>query len=368
VDGDGNDEIVVGGYYSMGVRGAEWLGLSIFTFQGDELTRQNCRLDINDHFYDVYGGKACPIHGAYVSLNCKSLPCQIDWYENIDNDPMYTTPYKLEGGRYISAGAGSALHREGMNLTKQKEYEPAAAIFAEAARQMPASAQFANDAGFAYFKMRKFEESVTWLKKAIEIDPKRAVAYLNLGDTYAEINRIDDARQAYAKYLELAPNSKLAPEVKKKREAPHPAEPPKPLTVAELHAEGLALLKQQKYEEAANKLGEAAKLDPANAEFANDVGYALLKYGSSDMAMVWLEQATQLDPKRAVAYLNLGDAIVKNLDNLESTVTAPAIRADARKLYLAEARNAYMKYLELAPNSKSAPDVKKQLEALPAAP
>lgn len=369
VDGDGNNEIVVGGSYSMGVRGPEWHALSVFNVQGDELTRQNCSLDRNDGVFDAYGDRACPIHGAEVSLDCKSLPCQIDWHEDSDGDPTNTTPYILVGGRYISAGVGNEWHAEGMLSMKEKEYAQAAATFAEAARQIPGSAQFANDAGFAFYKMRKFEDSVTWLKKAIEIDPKRAIAYLNLGDTYAEINRIDEARQAYAKYLELAPDSKLAPEVKRKRDAPHPAEAERPPTAAELHAQGLNLMKQPGYgQQAITKLGEAANLDPSNAEFANDIGYAQFKYGNSEMAEGWLEKATQLDPKRAVAFLNLGDAIVKNLANLEYTVTAPAIRADVRKLKLAKARQAYTKYLELVPDSMAAPDVKKKLAALPPSP
>jgi len=37
---------------------------------------------------------------------------------------------------------------------------------------------------------------------------------LELGDAYAKLNRNTDARRTYAKYLELASNSKAAPDVK----------------------------------------------------------------------------------------------------------------------------------------------------------
>jgi Flp pilus assembly protein TadD len=118
-------------------------------------------------------------------------------------------------------------------------------------------------------------------------------------------------------------------------------------------------MQQQKYDEASIRLGEAAKLDPANAEFANDAGYAFFKRGSYQMAVAWLDKATQLDPIRAVAYLNLGDALAK----LTVNVTArEAYHANA------EARQTYMKYLELAPDSKAAPDVKKKLAALAPSP
>jgi len=53
------------------------------------------------------------------------------------------------------------------------------------------------------------------------LDPQRAVAYLNLGDCYAKLSRDAEARGAYRKFLELAPDSKAASEVKKKLDASH---------------------------------------------------------------------------------------------------------------------------------------------------
>jgi len=102
---------------------------------------------------------------------------------------------------------------------KEKNYEAAAAKFAEAAYLNPKSAEYSNNAGFALYQTRKYEASVDWLKKAVGIDPKRAVAYVNLGDAYAKLKRNAEARQAYKEYLELAPDSKSAPDVKKKLEA-----------------------------------------------------------------------------------------------------------------------------------------------------
>jgi Flp pilus assembly protein TadD len=51
---------------------------------------------------------------------------------------------------------------------------------------------------------------VEWYRKAIALDPSRAVAYLNLGDALSQLNRNAEARQAYEKYLDLAPSSKSA--------------------------------------------------------------------------------------------------------------------------------------------------------------
>ena len=81
------------------------------------------------------------------------------------------------------------------------------------------NALYANNLGFALYRAQRYDEAVEWFKKTIGIDPKRAVAYLNLGDALMKLNRSAEAREAYAKYLELAPQSKSAPDVKKKLDA-----------------------------------------------------------------------------------------------------------------------------------------------------
>jgi len=50
-----------------------------------------------------------------------------------------------------------------------------------AAGRAPDNAEYANNVGFAYYKLGDYESAVTWLYKTTEIDSKRAVAYLNLG-------------------------------------------------------------------------------------------------------------------------------------------------------------------------------------------
>jgi tetratricopeptide (TPR) repeat protein len=64
--------------------------------------------------------------------------------------------------------------------------------------------------------MGQFEETMKWFEKTIALDPKRAVAYLNLGDAYFDLQKSAEARDAYEKYLAPAPNSKSAPAVREK--------------------------------------------------------------------------------------------------------------------------------------------------------
>ncbi|MGO9337720.1 MAG: polysaccharide deacetylase family protein [Terracidiphilus sp.] len=125
-----------------------------------------------------------------------------------------------DGAQKVAANApaetAAKANDEGMRLYKEKQYAESAAKFAEASKLQPASALFANNAGFAFFRMGQYDEAAKWFLQAIALDPKRAVAYLNLGDAYFNLKKNAEAKDAYEKFLGLAPNSKSAPDVREK--------------------------------------------------------------------------------------------------------------------------------------------------------
>ncbi len=69
------------------------------------------------------------------------------------------------------------------------------------------------------YKLQKYEDSLAWFQKTIRLAPTRVVAYINLGDAYVKLERRSEAKQAYDKYLELAPNSREAADVAAKLKA-----------------------------------------------------------------------------------------------------------------------------------------------------
>lgn len=58
---------------------------------------------------------------------------------------------------------------------------------------------------------RRFEEATRW-------DPNNAEAYLKLGEAKEKLKDLVAAQVAYARFLELAPDSKSAPGIRKKVE------------------------------------------------------------------------------------------------------------------------------------------------------
>lgn len=108
---------------------------------------------------------------------------------------------------------------------------------------------------------------------------------------------------------------------------------------------GMTLYREKRYEEALAEFQAAARLDPKDAQAANNVGFVHFRRGEYADAVKWLEKTLALDPQRAVAFLNLGDAY----DKLGR-------KPDAAK--------AYGRYLALLPNGPAAGTVKEKLARL----
>jgi len=71
-------------------------------------------------------------------------------------------------------------------------------------------------AGNFYFKKHNFKAAANRYKRASCWDPSSAEAFLKLGEADERIKDMDGARDAYTKYLELAPEAKNSGEIKKK--------------------------------------------------------------------------------------------------------------------------------------------------------
>jgi hypothetical protein len=193
--------------------------LIVFTNRGEEMTRQW----VGRHGDSCMEGYACPIMGGdfHFVHEGAQLPerIEVEWHDQPKDVYAFGSNNVFEKqppAESPSVEDPAALNEQGVEFMKEKNYEAAVAKFAEAAYLNPKSGEYSNNAGFALYQMKKYEASVDWFKKAVGIDPKRAVAYLNLGDAYVKLGHNAEARQAYTKYLELAPNSKSASDVKTK--------------------------------------------------------------------------------------------------------------------------------------------------------
>jgi tetratricopeptide (TPR) repeat protein len=80
----------------------------------------------------------------------------------------------------------------------------------------PLRAQKELTVGNYYFKKGSWNAAAGRFKEATGWNPNFAEAYLMLGEAQEKLNDPAPAREAFRKFLELAPNDKRAEEIKKK--------------------------------------------------------------------------------------------------------------------------------------------------------
>ncbi len=80
----------------------------------------------------------------------------------------------------------------------------------------PLEAEHDLKVGLYYFKKGSYPAAMARFREATRWNPSYAEAFLRLGETEEKLKDKAAARDAYAKYLELAPDAKDADAIKKK--------------------------------------------------------------------------------------------------------------------------------------------------------
>jgi outer membrane protein assembly factor BamD (BamD/ComL family) len=80
----------------------------------------------------------------------------------------------------------------------------------------PLQAENEMKAGEFYFKRGRYVAAANRFKEATLWNPTLAEAFLRLGEADEKRHDRDGAKQAYTRFLEVAPDSKHAPDVKKR--------------------------------------------------------------------------------------------------------------------------------------------------------
>jgi len=208
---------------------------------GNRQIMVSSKIGISKPEYDsVYAYFAFDLDGTEISR--QPPPCEFDDYDLLAKHSAIACPivdsdekvhYVIRDGRYVQvpgpelpgrdARQGRDLNEEGMQLMKAGNYAAAAEKFIDALEKKSDSGLFANNAGFACYKVGRYEEALSYVKAAIDLNQNRPAAYLNLGDILVKLNRNAEAHDAYTEYLATGPSANAAADVKKKLDTLPPA-------------------------------------------------------------------------------------------------------------------------------------------------
>jgi tetratricopeptide (TPR) repeat protein len=182
---------------------------------------------------------------------------------------------------------------------------------------------------------KKYDEAVTLMQQATTIKPDAAVLWLELGIAQTGLKKYDDAVVSLKKALDLDTASKK----------PNPD-----VEAADNNALGEVYASTNKLPDATAAYDAAAKLQPSNAGmFYTNETIVLSRAGQSDATVAAADKAIAADPSKPIPYYLKGQALISKatVDTKTQKIIAPPGTAEA-----------YNKYLELAPNGPMAPEAK----------
>lgn len=164
---------------------------------------------------------------------------------------------------------------------------------------------------------RRFDEAIELLKRAIEVEPKLAVAHTQLAVAFIEKHQMTVALDEATRAIELDPRNyfphylqgyaqralRRYPEAIAAFKESVALNPNNFAPYAEM---GNAYLDMFRYAEAAEALQQAVKLAPNDANTWNTYAIAQYRSGQREAGIESLKKAVTLNPNLSVAYLNLG--------------------------------------------------------------
>jgi tetratricopeptide (TPR) repeat protein len=101
------------------------------------------------------------------------------------------------------------LVRRELLLEQSNFWESALDTNLEILKLEPGNATVMNVIAGVHGTLSEFAEEVNWARKALAIDPRFELAYINLGNGLTGLERFEEARAAYEKAGELAPRDPI---------------------------------------------------------------------------------------------------------------------------------------------------------------
>lgn len=211
----------------------------------------------------------------------------------------------------------------GIIFYQQEQFPEAIAAFTKAGAADPNDRESIEMHGVSLFRLGRIQDAIPFLEKArapvqsANVDPNYVLALC-----YADVQRYDDSRHAFAAQFGFEPDSPqaylLAGRMFLRRELRDAAgeqatkalaiDPRLPLAHELL---GEVALARADIAEAIKEFEAERKLNPLNPDLYDRLGDAYLRNGRYEDAVVALDRAVLLEPNSTGPYILLGEAFLK---------------------------------------------------------
>ncbi len=196
------------------------------------------------------------------------------------------------------------------------EIERAIAEYQVALEVMPGYPDVHMRLGNTLVNARRCEEAVEQYRRAVEINPNYVAAHVQLGFTLLELERANEASESFraaraaqeaicAKKVAEAEAAIASGATETARDIYQDAFYEDRTRFQGLLRDGLAQLKAEKWEDAAEVLHEATLLCPRYADVRNYLGVALAEQGETADAIDAFERSVEINGSYLVGWLNL---------------------------------------------------------------
>ena len=197
----------------------------------------------------------------------------------------------LLAAMWLSAGAASETHVQGVALYKAHQYDGAIAALEKSVQREAAGSPEYNESvlliGQSYFMLSRAPQAIPWLEKAPGINE----ANYMLGYAYIQAAQPAKSEAAFARLFGV------------------PADSARGHLVA-----GRMLLKKEYREEATSEVNQALKLDANLPQAHFLLGEMAIGRGQVDTAIAEFNHELEIDPGSSMAWYRLGDAYARKDD------------------------------------------------------
>jgi len=191
----------------------------------------------------------------------------------------------------------SAINNVGALLNTLQRYRLALRYCEKAVVLNSRSIEALQNLGIALNGLGKYDRALSVLQSALALDPRNANIHTNLGSVYRRIGDDKKAAEEYQLALQLSPQSSEA-----------------------LNNLGVVYNAKGLYHQAIDAYQQALRLNPRDARIYCNLGAVCAEKGDYRQAIALYQEAIKFDPRYSKAYSNLG-AAYNNLKMYDAAIT-----------------------------------------------